>query len=223
MNYKITIQKIEHINHNVLRLVTDKPKNYSFTPGQATEVAIDKDGFREEKRPFTFTSLPENDFLEFTIKVYPSHNGVTKKLEDLKVGDQLIIGDPWGAITYKGKGAFIAGGAGITPFISIFKYLTDKGELSGNQLFFGNKKERDIIYKNNLESWLGDAFHVVLSDEKNEAYANGYIDKNLLKKYNLDVTSPVYLCGPPKMMEAVKADLYALGLEEDQLIREDFS
>ncbi|WP_370104828.1 hypothetical protein [Winogradskyella sp.] len=82
MAHKISIQHIEHINHNVLRIVTDKPENYSFSPGQATELSIAKADWSDKKRPFTFTSLPEDDTLEFTIKVYPSHNGVTEQLED---------------------------------------------------------------------------------------------------------------------------------------------
>jgi ferredoxin-NADP reductase len=48
----------------------------------------------------------------------------------VKPGDQLIIRDVWGAITYKGKGVFIAGGAGITPFISIFRDLSARNELA---------------------------------------------------------------------------------------------
>ncbi len=221
MDYNITLQKIEHINHNVLRLVADKPKDFSFKPGQATNMAIDKDGFQNKKRPFTFTSLPEDNYLEFTIKVYRSHDGVTKKLETLNIGDQLIIGEPWGAIAYKGKGTFIAGGAGVTPFIAIFKDLMHKDELKGNKLFFSNKKEKDIIYKNNLDAWLGNHLYLLLSDENHDAYAHGHINKSYLNENNLDVTRPVYLCGPPEMMEAVKADLYALGLSKSQLVTED--
>lgn len=221
MDYKVTLQEIEHINHNVLHLITNKPKEYSFKPGQATNMAIDKDGLRNEKRPFTFTSLPEDDYLEFTIKVYPSHNGVTEKLEELNVGEKLIIESPWGAITYKGKGSFIAGGAGVTPFIAILKDLRYKGELSGNKLFFSNKEERDIIYKNNLEAWLGNDLYLTLSDQSHKDYAHGHIDKSFLNKNNLEVTRPVYLCGPPEMMKDVKAELYALGLSKSNLVTED--
>ncbi|WP_369994548.1 FAD-binding oxidoreductase [Winogradskyella sp.] len=220
MAHKISIQHIEHINHNVLRIVTDKPENYSFSPGQATELSIAKADWSDKKRPFTFTSLPEDDTLEFTIKVYPSHNGVTEQLEDLKVGDKLLIGDAWGAIAYKGQGSFIAGGAGITPFIAILKDLQSKGQLNGNKLFFSNKAERDIIYKNNLEVWLGNDLHLVLSDEDHEDYKHGYINADYLKAHDLDIDKPVYLCGPPPMMDAVKSDLYKMGLPKSHLVEE---
>ena len=194
MEHKVTLKKIEHINHNVLHLVTNKPKNYQFTPGQATEVSIDKPGWKKEKRPFTFTNLPDDNELEFTIKVYPSHSGVTEQIEKLEIGDHLLIGDSWGAIKYKGKGSFIAGGAGVTPFLAILKDLKQKGELEGNHLFFSNHEERDIIYKKNLEAWLGDNLHVILSKEDHKDYTHGLINK--------------------------ESDLYKMGLPKSQLIVE---
>jgi hypothetical protein len=221
MEYKIQLKKIEHVNHNVLHLVTDKPNGYNFTPGQATELSIDKNGWKDKKRPFTFTSLPEDEELEFTIKVYPSHDGVTNQLEKLHVGDYLNIGDAWGAIKYQGQGSFIAGGAGVTPFIAILKDLNFKGKLKGNQLFFSNHTEKDIIYKNNLEVWLSDNFHPVLSQEQHSDYPNGHIDKSLLQKNNLEITKPVYLCGPPEMMESLKAILFEMGLPKSLLVTED--
>jgi predicted ferric reductase len=68
-----------------------------------------------------YTSLNDNKQLEFTIKIYDSHNGVTR-IRKLKHGDELII-RVWGAIEYKGEGVFIAGGAGVTPFIAILRQL----------------------------------------------------------------------------------------------------
>lgn len=221
MKHIISIQHIEHINHNVLRIVTDKPKGYQFRPGQATELAINKEGWQEEKRPFTFTSLPEDDRLEFTIKVYPTHNGVTDRLEELQVGDELRITDPWGAIAYQGAGTFIAGGAGITPFIAILKDLVDKDQIQGNTLIFSNKKERDIIYKNNLEAWLGKDVHFVLTDEPMAGNVSRHIDAAYLKAHQIDITNPVYLCGPPEMEQAIKADLIQLGVSHTLIVTED--
>lgn len=221
MEHRILLKSIEHINHNVVRLVTDKPKDYTFTPGQATELSIDKENWNNKKRPFTFTSLPDDDELEFTIKIYPSHDGVTEQIEKLNVGDHLLIGDAWGAINYKGKGTFIAGGAGVTPFIAILKDLNRKGELSGNKMFFGNDEEKDIIYKKNLQEWLDDDLNLILSKENSNGFDHGKIEKEYLKKHGLETTRPVYLCGPPPMMEAVTADLYALGLPKSQLVTEE--
>jgi ferredoxin-NADP reductase len=117
----VKILKTEYVTHNVKRFTLSKPDSYKFKPGQATDIVINLPEWKEERRPFTFTSLNEWDHLEFTIKIYSDHNGVTNKLGTLLAGDELILHDIWGAIHYKGEGIFIAGGAGVTPFIAIFR------------------------------------------------------------------------------------------------------
>jgi predicted ferric reductase len=106
---------------------------------------VNKPGWTNEKRPFTFTSLNSDDHLEFTIKSYTDHDGVTNQVAGLVAGDELILDEPWGAIAYKGAGYFIAGGAGITPFIAILRQLHKENKLAGNKLFFSNKTAADII------------------------------------------------------------------------------
>lgn len=116
----VKILTVGHLTHNVKRFVVEKPAGYEFIPGQATDVAINRPGWTDQCRPFTFTSVPDAHFLEFTIKIYTGHNGVTEQLAKLGPGDELLIHEVFGAIAYKGPGVFIAGGAGITPFIAIF-------------------------------------------------------------------------------------------------------
>jgi ferredoxin-NADP reductase len=191
----------------MLQLVIEKPEVYNFTPGQATEVSINKPDWKRKKNPFTFTCLPENDFLEFNIKTYPEHKGVTNELLKLKKDDELILHDVFGAISYKGEGVFIAGGAGVTPFISIFRHLHSKNEIGNNKLIFANKTKADIILEQEFTDLLGKNFINILSDEKAEGYANGQITEEFLKAYVNDTTQNVYVCGPPPMMEAVLKQL----------------
>src|SRR6476620_9494844 len=102
MEHKIKIKSIENLTHDVKRFQCEKPAGYEFNPGQATEVSINKTGWEEERRPFTFTALKDAPDLEFTIKIYSDHPGVTNELNSLVPGDQLIVRDVWGAIEYKG-------------------------------------------------------------------------------------------------------------------------
>jgi len=122
-----------------------KPESYAIIAGTANDVSINTPELKNQKRSFSFTSLNSNPYLEFTIKIYPKHQGITMLIDKLQVGDELIVRDAWGAIEYKGKGLFIAGGAGITPFIAIFRDLQTKNELEGNRLLFGNRTKEDII------------------------------------------------------------------------------
>lgn len=200
------------ITHDVLQIRIEKPAGYDFVPGQATEVAINKENWKQERRPFTFTALPSADYLEFTIKTYPAHKGVTNELLSLVPGDELIIHDVWGAIRYKGPGLFIAGGAGITPFLAIFRHLAQEGKLQGNRLVFANKKKEDIIHEAELAAGLGNEVIHVLSDELLTGYRHGFIAAPLLEETLAGHRDHVYVCGPPPMMDAVLKALETLGV-----------
>ena len=218
----VKIQSIKHITHDVLQIVTEKPKQYNFTPGQATDVAINKNGWKNEKRPFTFTCLPDNDYLEFTTKTYPSHKGVTNQLLQLKKDDELILHDVFGAIAYKGEGLFIAGGAGVTPFICIFRYLQSKNEIGNNKLIFANKTKDDIILAQEFENILGENFINILSAEQTEEYAHGQITEDFLKLHINSSNKNIYVCGPPPMMEAIEKQLENLKIDKKLIIKEEF-
>jgi len=214
------IREVQKVTHDVLQFRLDKPGGYVFTPGQATEVAINKPGWENEKRPFTFTCLPEDDFLEFTIKTYPSHNGVTNQLLQIKPGDEFIIHDVWGAISYQGEGLFIAGGAGITPFISIFRYLKKKNIVGKNRLIFANKTRADIIHAKEFTDILGNAFINIISDEEVKGYGHGFISAEFIKKFILNPTQKFYVCGPPPMMDAIQKQLTSLGVGDSAVVVE---
>ena len=219
-SYIVPIKLIEKVTHDVRRIELEKPANYTFTPGQATEVAINKENWKEERRPFTFTCLPDDDYLEFTIKTYPDHKGVTNQLLSLQPGDELILHDVWGAISYKGEGIFIAGGAGVTPFLSIFRWLGSQNKVGGNKLIFANKTKADIIHEEEFRQLLGNSFINVLSGETSAGYEHGYITEDLIKKNMGNANGKFYVCGPPPMMDAVQKILNDMGVGNDSVVVE---
>ena len=222
MEQILKVKFVEKATHDVLRIVIEKPQSYTFRPGQATELAINKKGWQKELRPFTFTCLPEDDYLEFTIKTYPSHKGVTNELLSLKPNDELLVGDSWGTIGYKGEGTFIAGGAGVTPFISIFRHLYSKNKIENCKLIFANKVKADIINEAEFKKILGKNFINILSSEKSDEYANGYITEEFLIQSGIDLKKHVYVCGPPPMMDAIEKQLIDLNIDKELIVKEEF-
>ena len=222
MNHHVKIESIKHVTHDVLQIRVKKPRGYSFTPGQATEVSVKKSGWLKEKRPFTFTCLPDDSYLEFNIKTYPSHKGVTNELLQLKMNDELILHDVFGAIAYKGEGIFIAGGAGVTPFISIFRFLQSKNEIGQNKLLFANKTKADIILKPEFEKLLSKNFINILSDEKADGYAYGQITENFIKAQSGGINKIFYICGPPPMMDSMEKYLANLHVPVKSIVKEVF-
>lgn len=208
------------VTHNVRAFRIVKPPGYKFGPGQATEVSINKEGWKEEKRPFTFTSLNEWPYLEFTIKMYQDHNGVTNELGTLRAGDELIIRDVWGAIAYKGEGYFIAGGAGITPFIAILRQLKKDNKINNNQLYFSNKTSDDIILHEELDQILGKNAHYIITDENDQQFGKRYIDKDFLISEIKNFDKPFYVCGPDKMISDINKTLTELGADPESVVFE---
>ncbi|MBS1746618.1 MAG: flavodoxin reductase [Bacteroidetes bacterium] len=218
----VKIKFITHLTHDVLKIVAEKPADLVYQPGQAVDISINRPGWEDALRSFTFTSLPDDDHIEFSIKTYPAHNGVTNQLLSLKQGDAITVHDVFGDIHYKGEGIFIAGGAGITPFIAIFKQLEKENKIGNNKLIFANKTKADIILEDKFLQLLGNNFINILSDEKIDRYEHGFISAELIKK-NIDNSSKYfYLCGPDPMMQAVEKHLSALGLAESSIVKEAF-
>lgn len=222
MDHIVRILDIDQMNHDVKRFKVEKPEEFAFIPGQATDVAINKNGWERQKRPFTFTSLNNHSYLEFTIKRYAHHDGVTNHIHGLKKGDELIIGDAWGTIAYKGSGYFIAGGAGVTPFIAILRQLHMDNKLKGNTLFFANKTAADIIYENELRAMLGAHFINILSNENNDKgyFYSGHIDEQFLARMKTNYSANFYVCGPPQMISSVNKVLTKHGAIADNIVFE---
>jgi ferredoxin-NADP reductase len=219
-SHNVRILDVTKVTHDVRGFKVEKPADYTFTPGQATEVAVNKSGWTEERRPFTFTNLPGDDHLEFTIKTYPERNGVTNQLLHLKPGDELILHDVWGAISYKGKGLFIAGGAGITPFLSIFRSLKADNKTAGNRLLFANKSRKDIILEEELNTLLDGRVTNILSEENIEGFKHGFVTEELLREMSIQPDDKLYICGPPPMLDALLKMFSNIGLSEQSVVME---
>ena len=212
----VKVLKTEFVTHNVKRFTLEKPAGYSFISGQATDVSINKKGLETDLHPFTFTCLNSDNHLEFTIKIY---KGMTKKLLDINAGNELILHEVFGAINYQGPGLFIAGGAGLTPFISIFRQLKADNKLAGNALLFANRTENDIIIKDELDEMLGQN-HVDIISNPSSGQQSKHIDKDLIKQYLTSQTEYCYICGPDEFVAAMKNYLIELGVAEDKIVIE---
>jgi ferredoxin-NADP reductase len=220
MEFPVKILSAEYVTHNVKQFRIERPADYTFVPGQATEVSVNVPGWEDRRSPFTFTALPDQPYLEFTIKIYPDRHGVTDQLSYLHPGDALIIRDVWGAIEYKGPGYFIAGGAGITPFLAILRMLKAKNEVADNVLFFSNRTDEDIIMGGELKSILGENAHFVITGQKDTRNDSRRIDAAFLKAEVHDFNRHFYICGPDPMIAAINETLVELGATPDAVVFE---
>ena len=221
MEHRTTILMTEFVTHDVKRFIVRKPETFSFTPGQGVELGIDEEEWRQEGRPFTPTSLTSDKVLEFTIKRYPDHKSVTDKLHSLKAGDNLLMSEPFGTISYKGPGVFIGAGAGITPFLAIFRQLAVEGAIDQQSLIFSNKTPADVICEKELRFYFGSRGRFICTRESGPGYDIGRIDRNYLEKNLAGVGQYAYVCGPDKFVEEVTAIVRDLGFGAESVVFEE--
>jgi ferredoxin-NADP reductase len=215
MDHRIKILSSKRLNHDVIQFRFERPEGYQFVAGQATELSLSAP-ISKGPAPFTFTALNTNPFLELTIKIYEERQGITAALAKLTPGDNVVITDAWDSFINKGPGVFIAGGAGITPFIALLRQMRVDGNVGESQLFFSNKTADDVFLQEELKSILGDRYVNIVTRSGNGQDAQR-MDEAFLKQRVKNLKQPFYVCGPPGFVESVQGILKNMGAS-DQLV-----
>lgn len=221
MNYTVDLLMSQFVTHVVKHFIVSKPPGFSVAPGPGVELAINRPGQSGQGRPFTPTGLAADRVLEFTIKGYADHaDGVTRLLHQLEPGAELLMSEPFGTISYQGPGVFIAGGAGVTPFLAILRDLARRGELGGQTLIFSNKTPRDVICEKELRHLLGERCLLLCTAVDAPGCEHRRVDRAYLQEKISDFDQRFYVCGPPPFMDAVNAALTGLGARAESLVFE---
>lgn len=215
---RLKIVSTHYIANNVKRFVLEKPADFKYTPGQSARISINLPGWEDQIRPLTFTSLQHWEYLEFIVKIYEDHKGVTSQLGKLNDGAELLLHEVYGTIKYKGPGIFIAGGTGITPFIAIFRALYQSKNLRDVALLYSNKTKGDVILHTELTKMLGPAYKNVFTREGVIGFRERRIDRKYLIETIGDFNSRFYVCGPKIFTEEICEALVSLGVDPEYLI-----
>jgi ferredoxin-NADP reductase len=215
-----------------LRASGDGPLPFTFVPGQFLNVAFGIGGARMN-RSYSIPSSPnERDYVELTVKREP-RGAVSRHIVDLlKVGDEIDAGGPAGKFTFTGTEAdsvvLVSAGVGITPMMSIARYLTEQSWPGDIYFIYACRTEADFIFQKAIAELerRNPKLHVVVAMEKpgpDWKGPRGRITKELLTDAVPDLASRrVHVCGPVPMMDAVKAILTELGVTAANLKSEQF-
>ena len=139
-------------------------------------------------------------------------------MDKLNEGAELLLHEVFGSIQYKGPGIFIAGGTGITPFISIFRALYFSGNLRNIGLLYSNQTQDDVIMGEELYKMLGPAFLNVFTRQGVIGFAERKIDRRFLIETIRDFNTNFYVCGPQSFTENIGRYLMSLGVNPESLI-----
>ncbi|WP_437656829.1 FAD-binding oxidoreductase [Sorangium sp. So ce1182] len=216
-----------------LMLPSGDPIPFTFAPGQFVNVFVQIDGKRVTRSYSIASSPTQRGYVELGIK-REEHGLLSRHMHDVvKVGDELDISGPVGRFTFTGTEddsvVLIAGGVGITPMMSIVRYLSDRCWPGQIYLVFLCRAPEEFIFRDELEALQrqNPRLQVTVTMSRAERTdwkgPRGRVSKDLLLKAIPDLTKRrIHLCGPPPMMDAVKALLGELGVPPDHLHTEAF-
>ncbi len=225
VKHLLTLKSKEAVGADTYDLVFQSKHPMKFEPGQYLEwtVGHKKPDNRGNRRYFTIASSPTEPEVHLGVKFYPQASSFKRTLFDLPAGSHVLAGQLAGDFTLPQdqarKLAFIAGGIGITPFRSMVKYLSDKNEKRDIVLFYSNKTEGEVAYKDVLSAasekinlktiYLITEKTGYLTAEKIRAEAPDFFDRTF------------YVSGPRGMVRAFEKTLNDMGIPRTQ-IKTDF-
>ena len=206
---------------------------FAYLPGQYLTLSL-RIGGKAVSRSYTIASAPSRrGYCEVTIK-REEHGLVSRHMHDsVREGDLLTIAAPGGRFTFTGadanRVALLAAGVGITPLMSILRYLTDQNWSGQIEMAYACRTPKDIIFRGEVEA-IERRFpnlHITLTLTRAEGSgwsgATGRIDAKLLTRVIPELTGlPFYLCGPAEMLTATHDLLRELGVAEHNIRKESF-
>lgn len=199
-------------------------EKFYLDPGQFFIFRFLHKNFFFDAHPYSLSIAPNGAFIRITVK---NLGDFGEKISHVPIGTPVLIDGPHGIFTPKvseeKKILCIAGGIGITPIRSLIEYFSGKKD---EVLLWGNREEKDIIFKDELNSFLKDGFRVyhILSNDEKWNGERGLIDKEKILRLVPDVKErDIYLCGPQLMMSEILKILGEMGISKSQIHYERFS
>lgn len=195
---------------------------YKYAPGQFLHIAIDEeyDGIGQwpESRCFSMQSDPAEEVIRIT---YAVKGNFTQEMEKaLKVGREVWLKLPFGELFTqphnKTNTVFIAGGTGVTPFLSLFTHETFK-EYLNPKIYLGYKNEDYYIYQKEFATIKNDNAQITIFYENED----GVIDIVKIHEQNGN-ESNYFISGPPMMIKIFKDKLIELGVPREKVLTDDW-
>lgn len=244
---ELTVRCIQVIDetHDVktFRFVAEPTVLFSYKPGQFVTLDLEIEGKRV-MRSYSISSTPSRPhILEITVKRVPPPNDVADAPpglvsnwlhENITVGSQVQLKGPMGKFTcvdnLPPKLLFISAGSGITPMMSMSRWLCDTGANVDIIFIHSARSPRDLMFRHELESMAArhNNFKLAVTTTRSEpgqAWVGytGRLHELMLQAISADfLDRTVYVCGPNPFMEGVKTMLETLGFPMENYNEESF-
>jgi ferredoxin-NADP reductase len=227
----------ESIAHGTMAFQFAKPADFTFAPGQAIDVVLlePPDGQAASARhTFSIVTAPFEAQLGIATRMRDS-SAFKRALAALPIGAALAIEGPTGSLTLDDDrtraAVFIAGGIGITPFMSLLRQAAHDGSTQPMWLLYANHRPEDAAFLAELQALeqRHPAFRLVATmtrmGHSSQVWAGptGPIDEALIGRSSAGLARPVYyIAGPPAMVEALRLTLGDAGIADADIRSEEF-
>jgi predicted ferric reductase len=230
-SYRVESVQTQAAGINTVELVPEIARVLTYAPGQFAFLKVISSEISAEEHPFTISSSPTRATgIQFTIK---ESGDWTEKVKEIKTGNRVYIDGPFGIFGHldfesMDEVIMIAGGIGITPLLSILRYLHDIKSGKKITLLWSNRTQKEVVYANEFrtmaEKMPNLTIKYLFTREKGIDSA-GRLDMDGLERLLATHSrkSTVLLCGPPAMMTQVRMDLISIGFKDNSIITERFN
>lgn len=232
------LRKREVVAKDTLAFTLDKPPGFTFKAGQAIDVALVDPAEMDAKGPrraFSIVSAPHEDHILLATRTRDS--AFKRILLDMPIGGRVQLEGPFGSLTLQSNRSrpaiFVAGGIGITPFMSILRDATHKRLPQVITLLYSNRRPEDAAFLPELQQLERDyrgSFKLLatMTDppgaEQEWRGHSGMIDAELIRSVIVKPSRPIfYVVGPPAMVAGIRQVLNGMGFDDDDIRSEDFS
>lgn len=226
----------EQLAEGTMAFHFDRPKGFEFRAGQAIDVTLldppetDAEG---NIRTFSIASPPFEDQLMIATRMRDT--AFKRVLKSMPLGTAVAIDGPSGSLTLHKNSSkpavFLAGGIGITPFLSILRQAAQEKLPQQLFLFYSNRRPEDACFLdtlNELQKTNPNFRFVPTMTEVGNSHQKwigqtGFIDGSMLANRLSSMQGPIYyIAGPPAMVAAMRQMIVATGADEDDIRTEDF-
>lgn len=232
----LQVTDIERLSHDakLFRFISAKPNKAlaPFRAGQYIGLTVEINGVRTS-RPFSIVSSP-NQLAYYELGIKRKDGGFVSPylLDNIKIGDIIEATEPMGNFYYNpifhgDDLVFIAGGSGVTPFMSMLRNITERMLSLNVVLIFGCLTEKDILFREDLEEIQNRRPNIkveyVLSEEPDWAGECGFITKDIISKYAGSIKKKYfYVVGNRDMYMFIQGELEAMGVPRHRILYEAY-
>lgn len=221
-----TVAGVESLSDTSFRLRVTLPAAMPFLPGQYVNVQVPGTNLT---RAYSFSSHPQAQEASFLIRNIPG-GLMSGYLARAQAGDRMDLTGPMGAFYLRPvtrPQVFLAGGTGLAPFLSMLEQIATTGTDQPVRLYYAVTRDADLVELDRLQSLARliptlEIVTIVAAPESDHA-RRGYVTDHLTAADLREGAADVYLCGPPPMVEAVRAHMAGLGVTPASFLYEKFN